>query len=122
MVEQSESTFHILQDMSLTKRRRDGIARVTGITGRTAIYDLPSIVPFEPFPLDRIILRYNIGKDLLVLWKSLHDHFKPGDPDNDFIIYREGWKVIDAELCELGKGTSQSWFGRRPRDTSNFGN
>ena len=122
VVEQSESTFRILQDMSLTKRRRDRIAKATGITGRTVLYDLPSIVPFESFPLDIMHLIYNIGKDFLVLWKGLHAHFKPGDPDNDFIISREGWKVIDAELCELGKGTSQSWFGRRPRDTSKFEN
>lgn len=53
-----------------TKHKRNRLRTETGIEMRTVLYEIPTLVPFESFPLDVMHIVMNLTNDLVTLWKG----------------------------------------------------
>ena len=116
--EDTSRVYDILENDNLTKRERDELRKNTGLSRRTTIFGLTSLIPFVSFPIDIMHLTMNLVKDIVSLWKgdaAIDVHHDEGTAD--FVVSSEGWDMIDVEMHRLGAGTSQSTFGRKPRGT-----
>ena len=102
----------ITQIEGLRGQRRSAKETECGICGDSVLFRLPTIVPYKSFPMDVMLLFYNIGKDLLRLWCGTQ-----GQP---YELGTASIKQIDEELLHFGSGVA-SQLGSRPRPLSKFG-
>ena len=90
------------------------IRRDSGIQRRTEIFKIATVFPFASFPHDTMHIFMNISKDLLDLLKGTNHHLSNLSPD-DFVMNDHQWKLVNADIKLIGRGTPLSLFDRVPR-------
>ena len=120
-IEETRQTMQTLQEANLSKSRRNKIIRDSGIQRESTLLRLPSMLPFESFPVDCMHLVMNVAKDMLRLLKNENKHVLQATRNSEsvdaFVIPSQTWTHIDADLDRVGNGTSRDAFGPRPRAT-----
>lgn len=106
----------------LSDTRRKSLSISTGIRREIFIHALPFIIAFDSFPIDTMILCYNIAKDLMQIFKGDNSHLRklPGYPEDLLYVSRDSCDMIGAELRTIDRWTEGRAFGTRPRDTSRY--
>lgn len=95
--------------------------RTTYLKRKTTVFDLHPTFSFWSFPIDCMQLIMNLTMELLQLWKGENRHLSRLKQASDKSIAAEdGWLQIDSEIAALGKVTSQSVFGAKPRNTTRY--
>lgn len=113
------ATWNKFEDPYLSRAKKAALSTATGIKPRTVVFEIPSVFPYDSFPIDIMHISMNIVKDMMKLWKGEHpcclDEEKKARP---FVVSKGDWAIIDRELQELGRGASHSVFGPKPRDST----
>lgn len=94
-----------------SKAAAERIQKEAGITNRSFLCSLATVIPFSSFPIDIMHLFYNISKEMIALWKGLTD------VKGDYVIGKEDLKIIDQEMESFGSNL-HSGFGRSPKPLS----
>lgn len=77
--------------------QREDISKNTGIKPRTALFNIPSMVPFWSLPIDTMHFFSNIIQDMMALWKG-DNSCVAGDSQDSFILSDDVWNIIDEAL------------------------
>lgn len=101
----------IRQLLTLTGVQKAALQTKTGIGEGSILFSLPSIAPYQSFPIDIMHLFYNIGKDFIRAWTTTSDE--------RYTLRKASVRAIDSELMEFGSGIP-SPLGSRPITLSRF--
>ena len=96
---------------NITERKRIGTE--TGVKGRSVLFALPSMKPFQCFPIDIMHLFYNVGMELM-----RHHLSNSGD---GFCVEASALNHLDSEILRFADGISGQ-LGTKPRALSCFTN
>ena len=112
----------MLSDNSVKQAPRKELSTATGVTGKTRLFDLPTMIPFESFPINTMHLGMNVAKHMIGIFKGNNDHLKriTRFREESYVASREGWEMIDAEMGRMWGGTSQAGLAPAPQVTSPY--
>lgn len=81
----------MLSNKTVKQEQRNELSTATGVTGKTQLFDLPTMMSFYSFPIDTMHLGMNVARPMMGIFKGDNDHLKR------ITEFREESYVISSE-------------------------